>query len=301
MSAKNPLIVIGLGEVLWDCFPDERRPGGAPANVAFHARQLGLQGIVCSRVGRDEPGDELVRILAERGVTTDHIQQDPQRPTGTVSVRLDEADDPTYEITRDVAWDALAYTPDWQRLFEQCAAVCFGTLAQREVPSRDTIHRALEAAAGALRVVDVNLRDPWYSAAVLTGSLAQADVVKLNRDEVAEISKVLGLPARNPDEFAEILFDRHDVRIVCVTLGKEGAVLYAPGQRAVAGTEPVRTVDAVGAGDAFTAGLTYALLHEWPLAAAGAFANRVGALVATRAGAMPVLADEFRQLRDEFV
>jgi fructokinase len=289
-------VVIGVGELLWDCFADSRRPGGAPANVAFHARQLGLDGVICSRVGSDTLGDELVHDLAGRGLETRFIQRDRLRPTGTVTVNTERADHPSYVIHENVAWDHLRFDQSWAELFSRAAAVCFGTLAQRCPDSRAAIMRGLAAAESALRVCDVNLRPPWCSPELIEASLRQAQVVKLNANELVTLTGLLGLHVSGPDGFAQALRDRFGVQLLCVTRGADGCLLLSPNERVDLPGKPVQVADAVGAGDAFTAALTLGLLRGWPLSSTARLANEVGALVAGRNGAMPELADEFAAL-----
>ncbi len=160
MATTAPGIIIGLGELLWDCFGEERRPGGAPANVAYHAQLLGAQGVVCSRVGMDAWGVELLAFLRANGLDTAHVQRDEQHLTGRVTVHLDGSHGPSYTIHENAAWDHLAWTPEWETLAGSAAAVCFGTLAQRAPESRATVQRFLDAAPQALRVYDINLRPP---------------------------------------------------------------------------------------------------------------------------------------------
>jgi fructokinase len=296
MENAEKTVVIGVGELLWDCFADSRRPGGAPANVAFHARQLGLDGVICSRVGSDPLGDELVVHLAGRGLETRFIQRDRLHPTGTVTVSTERADHPTYVIHEGVAWDYLRFDQNWSQLFGQAAAVCFGTLAQRCPESRAAIKSGLAVAESALRVYDVNLRPPWCSRELIEDSLRRAQVVKLNADEMVTLTDLLGLGGSGPDGFSQALRDRFGVTLVCVTRGADGCLLSAPDERVDLPGRPVQVADAVGAGDAFTAALTFGLLRGWPLPATARLANEVGALVAGRPGAMPELRDEFAAL-----
>lgn len=294
-----PPIVVGLGELLWDCFDDVRRPGGAPANVAFQANQLGLTGTVLSRVGDDALGRELLAFLREQGLTTAFVQIDPERPTGTVTVH-ETPSGPDYTIHENVAWDRLAFSAEWETLLDSAAAVCFGTLAQRSPESWQTIADCLNhTTADCLHVFDVNLRQSWYSTAVLKQSIAQATIVKLNEAEVPIVAGLLELPTR-PDEFARSLIERHGVQTVCVTLGGEGCVAFTADEQVRVRPEPIVVADTVGAGDAFTAGLIYAQLHAWPLERSARFANAVGGLVASRSGAMPDLREEFAALEERF-
>ena len=183
MSAARR-VVVGVGELLWDCFADSRRPGGAPANVAFHASQLGLAGVVCARVGCDDLGAELLQHLGDHGLDTDFIQRDEHHPTGTVTVHAERVDQPEYVIHEDVAWDHLDCDEQWTGLFKRADAVCYGTLAQRSPAGRRAVMNALDAASGGLKVCDVNLRPPWYSRAIVAQSLRRADVVKLSASEL---------------------------------------------------------------------------------------------------------------------
>ena len=300
-SAGSKPTVVGLGEVLWDCFADSRRPGGAPANVAFQANQLGCRGVVCSRVGTDPLGDELVHYLAGQDLSTAFVQRDTRHPTGMVTVDTAAAGDPQYIIHEGVAWDHLEWNETLEGLMRQATAVCFGTLAQRSEGSRRAIRRALETtAADALRVYDVNLRQQFFARSWIEPSLAVARLVKLNREEVAVLAELLELPGGDPVGFCHAVQERFAVDAVCVTRAAEGCLLVDG--TAVVDVEgvDVQVVDAVGAGDAFTAAWIFARLSGWPPEQQADFANRVGALVTTRPGAMPRLTDELAALAAEF-
>jgi fructokinase len=299
MAAVRPLheqIVIGLGELLWDCFADSRRPGGAPANVAFHAGQLGHRGVVCSRVGADELGEALLVYLADHGLETGYIQRDPDHATGTVTVDTTDPGHPSYVIHDPVAWDFLRFDDDLDRLMADASAVCFGTLAQRHASSRDTIHRCLAAAKAALIVYDVNLRQSWYDREWIERSLRAASMVKLNADEVGVLADVLDVGSAVAEPFCGALRSRYGVDTVCITRAERGCLLNGPRETVDVPGVKVAVADAVGAGDAFTAALISAHLRGWRLPAAARFANDVGALVASRPGAMPNLRDDFAAL-----
>lgn len=292
-------VVIGLGEVLWDCFPDARRPGGAPANVAYHAGQLGCQALVCSRVGNDEDGRELLTLLAARGLVVDFIQQDAEHRTGTVTVDTSRPDHPQFTIHEDVAWDHLQYTPAWEQLTQQASAICFGSLAQRSPTSRQTIHHMLaDARENCLLVFDVNLRQQYYDKDIIASSLQAAGCLKLNDAEVAVLAEMFDVPAKHA-EFAPRLAERFGLDAVCITRGGDGCLLYADGETIDEAGRPVEVVDAVGAGDAFTAAWIHTRLAGRSPREQAAFANRVGGLVASHAGAMPELEDQYRALIEE--
>jgi len=296
---KVGFTVVGIGELLWDCFADSRRPGGAPANVVFHLGQLGISAAVCSRVGRDDPGEELLRYLRDHDVSTDLVQQEDERPTGKVTVNADQADNPTYVIHEDVAWDYIELDRPLRRAARDVAAVCFGTLAQRSLASRETIRQVVQIAGDAVRVFDVNLRPPFYNEDVVRGSLALADVVKLNIQELSIVAEMAGLRADTPVSQARAMCAAFGFMAVCVTRGEGGCLLVSEHECVDLPGEHVSVVDAVGAGDAFTAGLIYGLLADWPLRQTGWLANGMGGLVASRQGAMPALGAEFEALAKE--
>jgi len=300
MNASDRPIVVGLGELLWDVFPDSRRPGGAPANVAFQAGQLGAMGVVCSRVGVDPLGDELLAFLAAQGLTTEWIQRDPAHATGTVTVDLSQPSHPSYVIHENVAWDYLSTGPALASLMGRAAAVCFGTLAQRTKPSRWAIYEALDATPrSCLIVYDVNLRQQWYHRDWIEPSLRRAKLVKLNDAEALVLAELFGLTSRDPVDLAHYFHDQFGVAACCITRGANGCLLVRGAEKVDQPGLPVDVVDTVGAGDAFTAALIVATLRAWPLATQAAFANRVGGLVASRPGAMPPLRDEFSRLLAE--
>ncbi|QDV48552.1 carbohydrate kinase family protein [Gimesia fumaroli] len=293
-------LVIGLGELLWDCFGDERRPGGAPANVAFQANQLGCQGTVVTRVGQDELGTELLDFLKQQQLSTEYVQIDTTFPTGTVTVEFSDANDPQYTIHEQVAWDHLEFNDKLAELMKQAQAVCFGTLAQREADSRESIHECLAATSSdCLVVYDINLRQKYYDRDWIERSLSAAKIVKLNQDEVQVLSELLAISAEDLQIFAQHLQQVYGVDAVCITRGSEGCLIYADNQQYEIPGSPVEVADAVGAGDAFTAALISRRLLGWGWEQAALFANRVGGLVASQAGAMPVLRVEFERLSQE--
>jgi fructokinase len=293
MSSDLCPIVVGLGEVLWDCFPEGRRPGGAPANVAFHANQLGLRGVVYSRVGRDELGDAMLTFLAEHGLQTDYVFRDAHHATGQAGIVYDAQGEPSFEFGPDVAWDHLEFHTAAETLMASAAAVCFGTLAQRHEDSREAIHRCLEAVDPAGWIVyDVNLRKPHYERSWIERSFAAARLVKVNEDEVRVIAALFDWPESDAASAAARIREFYGVELVCVTRGARGSTLYgSEGEISHPGVQ-VTATDPVGAGDAFTAALIFARLQGWSLPQTAEFANRYAALVAARPGAMPEVRDQ---------
>ncbi|QDU87696.1 2-dehydro-3-deoxygluconokinase [Pirellulimonas nuda] len=306
-SAPTRLLVVGLGESLFDCFPDGERLGGAPLNGAVHAHALlsRLVGgaMVATRVGRDRRGDEVRSMLASRGIDTACVQSDPDRPTGTVRVTLDGDGHASYVFTSDVAWDALAMEGAWRSLAESCNAVCFGTLAQRSEPSRRAIGQFLSACSGALRVFDVNLRQDFYSETVLRDSLVACTACKMNEEELGVVCELLGIAgdAADDDERAENVRSAFELAWLAVTRGERGVALYRPDGKHEGTPVPLNPLpgaDTVGAGDACCAGLIVGSLLGWPAARVVALANRLGSEVASRPGATPELPEEVLALVD---
>jgi fructokinase len=281
--------IIGLGELLWDLFPGGKQLGGAPANFAYITSLLGDSGIIASRLGGDILGNEAQESLQNLGLDTSFIQHDSQNPTGTVDVQLDDKGQPQFRITESVAWDYLQNTLEWQALAQRADAVCFGSLAQRSQSSRETIRSFVKSVRpDALRVFDVNLRQSFFSAEVLSESLRFSDVTKLNNQELPVVMQLLGMRYVNDEASAAELKARYRLQMVCVTRGAEGSFLlgesgpdHHPGLR-------VEVKDTVGAGDAFTAALIHCYLRRTSLKEMNEVANRTGAWVASQSGGMPV-------------
>ena len=288
MPDKNYL-TIGLGELLWDMFPEGKQLGGAPANFAYMTSLLGDEGIVVSRVGSDALGRAAGRRLERLGVRASLLQLDPDHPTGTVKVSVDPAGQPTFEIAESVAWDFFAWTPEWRALAERADAVCFGTLAQRCPQSRATIRTFLRALRpGATRVFDVNLRQSFYDADTLSESAKLADIMKVNTDELAALAKLLRIPFIY-DELpaAHWLRDTLGLKLVCITRGAKGSLLVSADETSEHPGYRIHVADTVGAGDAFTAALVYHYLRHASVPTLNEAANRMGAWVSSQVGATP--------------
>ena len=287
-SAPAPKTIVGFGGVLWDFLPAGKQLGGAPANFAFHANQLGHRGVVLSSVGTDELGTELVSRLEALGLSTEHIQRDPAHPTGGADVALDAEGRPVFTIHPDVAWDYIAWNGDLERLAGEADAVCFGTSSQRSPVSRRTLRRFLEACrSDALIVCDVNFRQDSYTPQIVRDSLDWAHVLKLNEDEIVIIAEMFDLGAAGERDIAKELIERFDLQLVCVSRGAEGCLLVGPDSSFEAGGIAVTVADTVGSGDAFMAAAIHHLLKGSSLSEMAKAANRLGAYVATQHGAMP--------------
>ncbi|HWL07345.1 MAG TPA: carbohydrate kinase [Planctomicrobium sp.] len=299
-TPKQRPIVIGLGELLWDVFPDGRRTGGAPANFAFQAGQLGCQGTLVTRIGTDASGNDLLAALEGKDLDLSGVQRDPQHPTGWVSVALNEQGHPEYTIHENVAWDAMEVTPELKAIMQQADAVCFGTLAQRHPVSRATIQTAVSLTpATCLRVYDVNLRQNYYDADWVAASLKLATVVKLNDEELPVLARMFSLP-EDPVTFSRELISWFGLKMVCLTRGAKGCLIVTPDEVHDVAGKAVKVADTVGAGDSFTAGFVFAQLQNWNPGLSAEFANRIGGMVASRQGAMPDLKREFEQLIQQY-
>jgi fructokinase len=292
-SSKN-FFVIGLGELLWDMFPEGKQLGGAPANFAYMTSLLGDEGIVASRVGGDALGRAAGRRLERLGLRASHLQLDRAYPTGTVKVSVDPSGQPTFEIAESVAWDFFEWSPEWRSLAERADAVCFGTLAQRCPQSRATIRQFLSAVRpGVTRVFDVNLRQSFYNAETLSESAKMADVMKVNNDELPIVAKLLQIPfIYDEARAAHWLRDILGLKLVCITRGPKGSLLVSADEVSEHPGFRVHVADTVGAGDAFTAALVYHYLRHASVSTLNEAANRMGSWVASQIGATPP--------RDEF-
>lgn len=277
--------IVGLGEVLWDIFPEYKRPGGAPANVTYHVSVMGNTGMLASRIGNDTNGNALLRFLEGRELNLDCVQVDPDKPTGSVDVTFNNKGEPSYRINEDAAWDYMEYSEDWESLTRETDAVCFGTLAQRSEQSRATIRQFLDGMPkSCLRILDLNLREPFYNEEIIRESLQRCEVLKLNRDERDYLAGFF-----KTDNFYRHVFDAFGVQIICLTKGDQGSELITPDSHIV---EPRHKIDVsggdnVGVGDAFTAILTHRILQDSPLEEALASANRYAAHIASLKGGMP--------------
>jgi fructokinase len=282
------LTVVGIGELLWDLLPGGKQLGGAPANFAYHAKALCGSGIPVSCVGTDALGSEAVALLAQHGLSTGYVAINEDRPTGTVSVSLDDAGVPNYTIHEEVAWDFVTETAPLIDLARAADAVCFGSLAQRSPVTRATIHAFLRASRpDCLKVFDINLRQSYYDVEIIRASLDLAHVLKLNDEELPVLQTMLGL-AEEESEALTQLREEFSIQVIALTRGAQGAVMVSAEEQVYqAGIPPVHIADTVGAGDAFTASMTVGLLRRHDLARICSDANQRASYVCSQQGAMP--------------
>ncbi len=287
---RPPPLVVGIGEVLWDKFPDGNRLGGAPANFAYHAAQLGARARLVSRVGLDSDGDKLLMALKANGIDRRDLQKDAQYATGEVRVTLNDTQEATYEIVRNTAWDFLHWNDDVAALATMTQALSYGSLAQRNDRSRITIQRFVRAAKmDALRLFDINLRQNFYNRDIVEFGLDHATVLKVNAAELEVVARMFQWAGAKEEQVVALLLKHHPLKYVAVTHGGSGCHLYHGTQMIHSAAPQVKVADTVGSGDAFGAALVLGLLRGDPLQAVADRANEVGAFVASQSGGMPKL------------
>ncbi len=281
-------LMVGLGEVLWDLLPGGRTLGGAPSNFAYMTCALGDRGVVASRVGIDSLGEATRQEMEKLGLSIAFLQQDTDLQTGTASVTIDSAGQPTFTIAGPVAWDRLEWTIEWEELSSNADVVCFGSLAQRSDGSRGTIERFLRnSKPNALRIFDINLRQSYYCEETLRRSLQHATIVKVTEQELLRLASLFRWEASTDQIRAGRLLCEWKLKLVCVTRGSRGSLLVSESEIVDHPGFPVKVVDAVGAGDAFTACLAHCYVRERSLAEISEYANRFASFVATQTGATP--------------
>ena len=287
---NNQPIVVGMGEALWDVLPEGKKLGGAPANFAYHVSQFGLESRVVSAVGQDKLGTEILENFRQKQL--DGLIETVPYPTGTVQVELDAEGVPCYDIKEGVAWDNIPYTQTLEELAGQTRAVCFGSLAQRSIVSRQTIHRFLDTMsdnADTLRIFDINLRQGFYTKEILCDSFRRCNILKINDEELVTVSRMFGYPGIDLQDKCWILLAKYNLKMLILTCGVNGSYVFTPGHVSFVETPTVEVADTVGAGDSFTAAFVSAILKGLPVTEAHRLAVDTSAYVCTQQGAMPVL------------
>lgn len=290
---KNNKFVVGIGEVLWDVLPEGKKLGGAPANFAYHVSQFGLNSRVVSAIGNDKLGAEIERDFSEKGL--EGIIEKVAYPTGTVQVSLDDNGVPNYTIKENVAWDNIPFTPALKELAQHTCAVSYGSLAQRNIVSRETIHAFLDAMPkeGAYKIFDINLRQNFYTKDIICESLERCNVLKINDEELVAVSRLFGYPGIDLQDKCWILLAKYNLKMLILTCGVNGSYVFTPGHVSFVETPKVAVADTVGAGDSFTAAFVSAVLRGLSVSEAHKLAVNVSAYVCTQNGAMPILPDNF--------
>ena len=286
MIDKKSFNVVEFGEILWDLLPDKVVLGGAPFNFAYRIHSLGHNASIISSVGDDDLGKEALKQVRGFGMPTEYIQKERKYPTGTVKVILDESKKPDYNIITDVAYDHIRLEESLFSLIKEADCLCFGSLAQRNNESRETLQALLSSFEGRFRLYDINLRKNCYDRDVIHSCLLKTDLLKLNNEEALVVKDMLQLNAVGLKKIGEEIIRQYPVRACVITLGSNGVlalssddeIVYEPGYK-------VLMQDPLGAGDAFSAGFVSELLAGSDLRTACRFGNRMGAIVATQSGA----------------
>ena len=292
---ENKRLIVGLGEALWDVLPEGKKLGGAPANFAYHAGQfLGSDNTVAvSALGEDRLAEETIDSLREHGLN--YLMPRVPYPTGTVQVTLDEQGIPTYDIKENVAWDNIPFSDEIQRVAANCRAVCFGSLAQRNVVSRATIQKFLDATpADCMKIFDINLRQNFYTPEVIQESMRRCNVLKINDEELVLIGRMFGYPGLDMQNKCWLILGKYNLDMLVLTCGTNGSYVFTPGQMSFQETPKVEVADTVGAGDSFTGSFCAAILSGKPVAEAHRLAVQVSAFVCTQNGAMPTVPAELK-------
>ena len=277
--------VVGLGEILWDCLPEGKKLGGAPANFAFHAGLLGAETIAVSAIGKDALGDEILRELDAKGLK--YLLPRVEQETGTVQVTLDSEGIPSYEIKTGVAWDNIPFLPEIKQLAEKCNCVCYGSLAQRSEVSRNTIKEFLKhTPKDCLKIFDINLRQQFYTKELIHDNLLACNVLKINDEELDIVTEFFGLSALPVEERCRHLLEDYGLQLVILTCGVNGSYVFAPNEKSFLETPKVEVADTVGAGDSFTGAFAASILAGHTIHEAHQLAVKVSAYVCTKKGAM---------------
>lgn len=287
-------IVVGMGEALWDVLPEGKKIGGAPANFAYHVSQFGLPSCVVSAIGDDALGKEIIENFTSKGL--DQLIAEVPYPTGTVQVEIDQTGIPLYDIKENVAWDNIPYTEHLDSLAKRTKAVCFGSLAQRNVVSRNTINHFLDTMPkddDSLIVFDVNLRQGFYNKEILCKSMQNCNILKINDEELITVSRMFGYPGIDLQDKCWILLGKYNLKMLILTCGINGSYVFTPGNVSFQPTPKVEVADTVGAGDSFTAAFIASILKGKSVTEAHSIAVKTSAYVCTQKGAMPILPPEY--------
>lgn len=283
---KNGMIV-GMGEALWDVLPEGKKIGGAPANFAYNVSQFGLPSCVVSAVGDDPLGHEIIENFTEKELNL--LIAEVPYPTGVVNVEIDAAGVPQYDIKENVAWDNIPYTEELRDMARRTRAVCFGSLAQRNIVSRETVNAFLDDMPkddGTLVVFDVNLRQSFYTPEILCNSMKRCNILKINDEELVTVSRMFGYPGIDLQDKCWILLGKYNLKMLILTCGINGSYVFTPGNVSFQPTPKVDVADTVGAGDSFTAAFIAGIIKGLSVTEAHSLAVRTSAYVCTCQGAM---------------
>ncbi len=276
-------VIFSFGEILWDIFPDYKKPGGSPANLAYHLHVLGNKSYLVSRIGEDKHGEELLKFISEKGLSTQYVQKDARQPTGTVTVHF-SGDEPSYTIHKPAAWDYIEMSDELKSAMTDADAICFASLSQREEKSANTLQNILDTIPeNCLKVFDLNLRPPFTNQDIILTTIEKANVVKFNKDELDMVSDWLDV-----ENLPAYLLRHEPAKKILLTLGGDGSALFTKKGYFEHQAYPISGEgDFVGVGDAFLACITHLLLKGEEGENLLRKANRYAAAVASQKGGMP--------------
>ena len=281
---------ISIGEVLWDIFPDYKKPGGSPANLAYHLHILGNKSVLVSRIGSDKNGVELADFLTKKGITTEYVQRDDKQPTGVVNVEF-KGDEPYYTIAKPSAWDYIEATAEILAEVKDAHAICFASLSQRSTTSAGSLKQLLlNTEPDCLKVFDLNLRPPFINREAIMQSIELSDVIKLNEHEYSMVSEWF-----KTKSLAEVLLKDNPNKTILITLGADGSAMYTSRGYYKENAHPISGKgDFVGVGDAFLACFTHLKLRNCAEDKILRLSNKYAAYVASQQGGMPEVSDELK-------
>lgn len=287
MENNNNLKAVCFGEVLWDVFPSHKKIGGAPLNVALRMNSLGIATTIISRIGKDEDGNDILTFLKDHNVSSDSIQVGEEYKTGVVNVMINEKGNASYDILYPSSWDKITLTNVMIEKVSESDVFIFGSLICRDEISRSTLYALLDKAK--YKVFDVNLRTPYFTIEVINELMLKADFIKLNDEELWEISRKLESPYNSFEQNIKFIAEKTNTDQICVTKGAFGAVLYYNDKFYYNSGYFIKVIDTVGAGDSFLASLIVRLLRGKSPQKSLNYACAVGALVAGQEGANPTI------------
>lgn len=283
--------IVCFGEMLWDMLPSGSQIGGAPLNVALHLTNLKVNPSIISRIGSDDLGEELLNSVVKRGLNAKFIQVGKQHLTGIVKANTEELEDVKYKIVYPVSWDYIETNEDNISEVEKSDFFVFGSLAARHEKSKETLYKLLTKSK--FKILDLNLREPYYNKEIVEVLISKSDFLKVNEDELEILCNWFGIESKIKMVQTEMIRARFNLHYVCVTLGKNGALLNRQGEIISAPSYSVKVVDTIGSGDSFLASLIYKLFIANESAKdALDFACAYGAMVATKFGATPIILEE---------
>jgi fructokinase len=285
-EGDNKYRMAGIGEILWDLLPDGRQLGGSPMNVVYHCNAAGINSVVVSAVGRDSNGKEILDLVCKKGNSTSFIHTLDSHPTGTVSVKLDMGI-PDFTIHNDVAWDYIPWSNALLELAENIDAVAFGSLAQRNEVSRETIRKFISnMKPGSIRVFDINLRQDFHSREILDNSLKLATILKINDEELPVLANYYNISGSDY-QIAKKLMEKFKLDLLALTRGSKGSTLFSREIISVKNAPEVKIKDTVGAGDTFTGVMIAGLLKNKPIEEIHKDAVETAAWVCSKEGGTP--------------